>query len=104
MPRFAANLTMLFTELPFMQRFAAAAKAGFTGVEYLFPYAYDKKELAAALRATACSRCCTTCRPATGQGRARHRLPSGPRRRVRAKALPWRSTTPLRSAARKSTA
>jgi hydroxypyruvate isomerase len=51
MPRFAANLTMLFTELPFMQRFEAAAKAGFKAVEYLFPYAFDKKELAAALRA-----------------------------------------------------
>jgi len=51
MPQFAANLTMLFTELPFMQRFEAAAKAGFKGVEYLFPYAFDKKELAAALRA-----------------------------------------------------
>lgn len=50
MPRFAANLTMLFNELPFMQRFEAAAKAGFEAVEYLFPYAFDKKELAAALR------------------------------------------------------
>jgi hydroxypyruvate isomerase len=50
MPKFAANLTMLFTELPFMQRFEAAAKAGFQAVEYLFPYAFDKKELAAALR------------------------------------------------------
>ena len=49
MPKFAANLTMLFNELPFMQRFEAAAKAGFKAVEYLFPYAYDKKELAAAL-------------------------------------------------------
>ena len=51
MPKFAANLTMLFTELPFMQRFEAAAKAGFEGVEYLFPYAFEKKELTAALRA-----------------------------------------------------
>jgi hydroxypyruvate isomerase len=51
MPRFAANLTMLFTELPFMQRFEAAARAGFEAVEYLFPYAFDKKELAGALRA-----------------------------------------------------
>ena len=42
MPKFAANLTMLFNELPFMQRFEAAAKAGFKAVEYLFPYAYDK--------------------------------------------------------------
>ncbi len=37
MPRFAANLTMLFTELPFMERFEAAARAGFEAVEYLFP-------------------------------------------------------------------
>ena len=51
MPRFAANLTMLFTELPFMQRFEAAARAGFEAVEYLFPYAVPKQELAAALRA-----------------------------------------------------
>lgn len=51
MPKFAANLTMLFTELPFMQRFEAAATAGFKAVEYLFPYAVPKEELAAALRA-----------------------------------------------------
>jgi hydroxypyruvate isomerase len=51
MPKFAANLTMLFTELPFMQRFEAAAKAGFEAVEYLFPYPFEKKELTAALRA-----------------------------------------------------
>ncbi|SCK46328.1 hydroxypyruvate isomerase [Variovorax sp. HW608] len=50
MPKFAANLTMLFNELPFMQRFEAAAQAGFKAVEYLFPYAYEKKELAAALK------------------------------------------------------
>ena len=50
MPRFAANLSMLFTELPFMERFAAARAAGFDAVEYLFPYAYGKQELAAALR------------------------------------------------------
>ena len=51
MPQFAANLTMLFTELPFMERFAAARAAGFDAVEYLFPYAYPKEELAATLRA-----------------------------------------------------
>ena len=45
MPRFAANLTMLFTELPFLDRFAAAAKAGFKQVEYLFPYDYEAKDL-----------------------------------------------------------
>ncbi len=46
MPRFAANLSMLFTELPFLERFEAAAEAGFRGVEYLFPYAFPKEALA----------------------------------------------------------
>ncbi|HSH90514.1 MAG TPA: hydroxypyruvate isomerase [Ramlibacter sp.] len=50
MPRFAANLTMLFTELPFMERFGAAAAAGFNAVEYLFPYPYPKESLATQLR------------------------------------------------------
>jgi hydroxypyruvate isomerase len=51
MTRSAANLTMLFTELPFLERFAAARAAGFSAVEYLFPYDYPKEELAARLRA-----------------------------------------------------
>ncbi len=46
MPKFAANLTMLFNEVEFLDRFAAAAKAGFRGVEYLFPYAFPKDALA----------------------------------------------------------
>ena len=46
MPRFAANLTMLFNEHEFTDRFEAAAKAGFRAVEYLFPYAYPKELLA----------------------------------------------------------
>ncbi len=50
MPQFAANLTMLFTEVPFLERFAAARAAGFDAVEYLFPYAYDKNELAGLLK------------------------------------------------------
>ncbi len=50
MPRFAANLTMLFNELPFMERFKAARDAGFDAVEYLFPYAYDKQDLVQALQ------------------------------------------------------
>jgi hydroxypyruvate isomerase len=41
-PKFAANLTMLFNELPFLDRFAAAKAAGFSGVEYLFPYDFEK--------------------------------------------------------------
>ena len=40
MPRFAANLTMLFTEVPFLDRFERAAEAGFKAVEFLFPYAW----------------------------------------------------------------
>ncbi len=50
MPKFAANLSMLFAEEPFLDRFAAAANAGFRAVEYLFPYAYQKEELAERLR------------------------------------------------------
>ena len=46
MPRFAANLSSLFTELSFFERFGAAAKNGFTAVEYLFPYDYPKEQLA----------------------------------------------------------
>ncbi len=40
MPKFAANLSMMFNEVPFLERFAAAAKAGFKGVEFLFPYEF----------------------------------------------------------------
>lgn len=49
MPRFAANLTMMFTEVPFLDRFAAAAQAGFDAVEYLFPYDHEPQDIAAAL-------------------------------------------------------
>ena len=43
--KFAANLTMMFKELPFLARFNAAAKAGFKAVEFLSPYEYSKEEL-----------------------------------------------------------
>ena len=49
MPRFAANLTMLFNEVPFLDRFEKAAKSGFKAVEFLFPYAYPAEELKARL-------------------------------------------------------
>jgi len=49
MPKFAANLSMQFNEVDFLDRFKAAAKAGYKGVEYLFPYAYAKEDLAAKL-------------------------------------------------------
>jgi hydroxypyruvate isomerase len=45
MPRFAANLTMLFNEVPFLDRFERAAQAGFTAVEFLFPYAYSAADI-----------------------------------------------------------
>ena len=49
MPRFAANLSMLYPEHEFLDRFAAAAADGFNAVEYLFPYAYEPRQLAARL-------------------------------------------------------
>jgi hydroxypyruvate isomerase len=51
MPRFAANLSMLYPELDFLDRFEAAARDGFRAVEYLFPYAYPAADLAARLKA-----------------------------------------------------
>ncbi|MER6141943.1 2-oxo-tetronate isomerase [Streptomyces sparsogenes] len=45
MPRFAANLSMMYTEHDFLDRFTAASADGFEAVEYLFPYAYDATEL-----------------------------------------------------------
>lgn len=45
MPQFAANLTMLFNEVPFIERFAAASATGFRAVEFLFPYDFTVKEL-----------------------------------------------------------
>jgi hydroxypyruvate isomerase len=46
MPKFSANLSFLFTELPFLDRFAAAAGAGFKAVEYMSPYEHDPLEIA----------------------------------------------------------
>ncbi|MGQ7791128.1 hydroxypyruvate isomerase [Faunimonas sp. B44] len=50
MPKFSANLSMLFTELPFLDRFEAAAQAGFRGVEYLFPYDFPADEIVLRLK------------------------------------------------------
>jgi hydroxypyruvate isomerase len=49
MPRFAANLTMLFTEVPFLERFALAKTGGFKAVEFLFPYAFEVQDIKTAL-------------------------------------------------------
>lgn len=49
MPRFAANLTMLFNEVPFLERFALAKTGGFKAVEFLFPYEFDVHAIKSAL-------------------------------------------------------
>jgi hydroxypyruvate isomerase len=49
MPKFSANLSMLFTEHPFLERFDAAARAGFRAVEFMFPYAHPVEQIAEAL-------------------------------------------------------
>ena len=49
MPKFAANLTMLFNEVPFMERFDKAAAANFKAVEFLFPYAFPAADIKAKL-------------------------------------------------------
>ncbi len=46
MLKFSANLTMMFNEVDFLDRFERASGAGFKGVEFLFPYAWDKEKLA----------------------------------------------------------
>jgi len=51
MPKFAANLTMLFNEVPFLDRFERAAKAGFKAVEFLFPYPFPAAEIKSRLQA-----------------------------------------------------
>lgn len=51
MPRFAANLSMLFTEVPFLDRFERASRAGFEAVEFLFPYAKTPEEVRARIDA-----------------------------------------------------
>jgi hydroxypyruvate isomerase len=51
MPRFAANLSMMFNELPFLERFGAARRAGFEAVEFLFPYEHEVDDLRRAVEA-----------------------------------------------------
>ncbi len=51
MPKFAANLSLLFNELPFLDRFEAAAAAGFDAVEFMFPYEFDAEDIHSRLKA-----------------------------------------------------
>jgi len=50
MPKLAANISTLFVEVPFLQRFAAAARCGFQAVEYQYPYEWQPQDIAAAAR------------------------------------------------------
>ena len=52
MPKFSANLTLLFAEVPFLERFAEAARAGFAGIEYQLAYEFDKADIKEALHQT----------------------------------------------------
>jgi sugar phosphate isomerase/epimerase len=45
MPHFEANFTFLFAEMPFMDRFTAAKRAGFDAAEFMFPYDYDQEDI-----------------------------------------------------------
>lgn len=67
MPRFAANLSMMFTEHPFLDRLAAAAAAGFEGVEFLFPYEEDAQAVRDALDAAGLEQALFNCPPGDWQ-------------------------------------
>ena len=100
MPQFAANLTMLFTEVPFLDRFERAARAGFEAVEFLFPYAVPGRRAQGRASRPTASQLVLHNLPA-GDWDAGERgiacLP-GPRRTSSAKACARRSTTRRRSA------
>ncbi len=67
MPRFAANLTLMFTEVPFLDRFAQAAEAGFEAVEFLFPYDHPPEAIGERLRAHGLTQALFNLPPATGR-------------------------------------
>ena len=68
MPRFAANLSMMFTEHAFLDRFKAAAEAGFAGVEYLFPYAEAAADIRSALDTAGLEQALFNCPPGDWEG------------------------------------
>jgi hydroxypyruvate isomerase len=68
MPRFAANLSMMFTEHPFLDRFAAAAAAGFEAVEFLFPYDFEAAEIRDRLDAASLRQALFNCPPGDWEG------------------------------------
>ena len=71
MPKLAANLSMMFNEVPFLDRFSAAAAAGFTAVEYLFPFEYPAAELRRRLDGAGLKQVLFNAPPGDGSKRAR---------------------------------
>ena len=57
MPKFSANLSFLFPEVSFLERFEAAAAAGFTAVEFAFAYEHPAEQVAAAAKSAGCRWC-----------------------------------------------
>ena len=101
MPRFAANLSMLYTEHPFLERFAAAASDGFDAVEHLFPYEFPAAELrAAAPTPSGLEQALFNAPPATAPAASAGWPPAGARGRIRATS---RSALVLRRARSDST-
>ena len=83
MPRLAANLSMMFNEVPFLDRFAAARKAGFDGVEFLFPYEHPAAELRKRLDGEGLTQALFNMPPGDwAKRRARPGQPAGPAGRV----------------------
>lgn len=95
MPRFAANLSMLYPRHDFLDRFAAAAADGFEGVEYLFPYAYPAAELKARLDDHGLRQVLFNAAPGDWDGRYR-RHPSRTRRTARRTSAPARQRSSSR--------
>lgn len=104
MPRFAANLSLLFTEVPLQDRFAAAHAAGFPAVEMQFPYAEAKAVLAARLTETGLPLVLHNLPPATGPQASAASPPCPAVRPNSARASPGRSIMRARSDAASSIA
>ena len=89
MPELTANLTMLYNEVEFLDRFEAAAKSGVKGIEYLFPYPFGKEELAERLQQHGLTQVLHNLPAGTGRRRARHCLPAGSGRRISYSFADW---------------